>query len=130
MGYRLSCRQRNRFLHFRIEGDNSPETVRAYVSEVRAFGEKEGCDRILIEENLLGKSLAVVDIFSLLSDSSGRGWSGIRRMAFVDTNPEHDTAKMQFAENVAVNRGVNLRVFPTVEAARKWLEEEDPPQAS
>lgn len=42
-------------------------------------------------------------------------------MAFVDGNPRHDAANMQFAENVAVNRGVNVRVFPDVAAAREWL---------
>jgi hypothetical protein len=45
-------------------------------------------------------------------------------IAFVDTNPEHDAARMRFAETVAVNRGVRLRVFPTVGEAEKWIQEE------
>ena len=45
----------------------------------------------------------------------------IRYIAFVDTNPEHDFAAMEFAETVAVNRGVNVRVFRDVPSAREWI---------
>jgi len=40
-------------------------------------------------------------------------------MAYVDLNAEGDV--MRFAEDVAVNRGFPVRVFPTVAAADEWL---------
>jgi hypothetical protein len=46
-------------------------------------------------------------------------------MAFVDINPAHDLGEMKFAENVAVNRGISVRVFPTIQEAEAWLERPD-----
>jgi hypothetical protein len=43
-------------------------------------------------------------------------------MAYVDINPEHDLGEMKFSENVAVNRGISVRVFATVQEAEAWLE--------
>ncbi len=45
----------------------------------------------------------------------------MRAIAFVDTNPEHTFVPMQFAETVAVNRGVNVKVFHDVPAAMDWI---------
>lgn len=40
-------------------------------------------------------------------------------IAFVDLNAQGDL--MQFAETVAVNRGLPVNVFPTVAEAEAWL---------
>jgi hypothetical protein len=39
----------------------------------------------------------------------------------VDTNPEHSAADNRFIEDVAVNRGMNVRAFATVGEAEEWL---------
>jgi len=39
----------------------------------------------------------------------------------VDTNPEHDFLDMQFAETVAVTRGINIRMFESPPEAEAWL---------
>jgi hypothetical protein len=46
------------------------------------------------------------------------------RLAYVDINPEHDPKAMEFAENVAVNRGIPVRIFATVLEAQVWLEDQ------
>jgi hypothetical protein len=46
------------------------------------------------------------------------------KIAFVDVNPNHDQGLMKFAETVAVNRGVQVRVFRNVPAAEQWLTSE------
>jgi hypothetical protein len=53
--------------------------------------------------------------------ASASVWPAILRIAYVDTNPEHDPKTMKFAETVATNRGVNVRVFSGLEDAEKWL---------
>jgi hypothetical protein len=45
----------------------------------------------------------------------------IRAIEFVDTQPDHSAQKMDFAEDVAVNRRVNVRRFDAVPAAQAWL---------
>lgn len=47
----------------------------------------------------------------------------IRRIAYVDTNKEHSQSDMHFAEIVAVNLGVNVKLFPTVKEAEECLRE-------
>jgi hypothetical protein len=38
-----------------------------------------------------------------------------------DVNSDHDSSRMKFAETVAVNRGVNVRIFADVREAANWL---------
>ena len=45
----------------------------------------------------------------------------ISQIAYVDTNPEHDASLMSFAETVALNRGIGMRLFATVAEAETWL---------
>jgi hypothetical protein len=45
----------------------------------------------------------------------------VRRVAYVDLNPEHSAANMEFAKTVAGNRGLDVRVFATVAEAEAWL---------
>lgn len=43
----------------------------------------------------------------------------LQALAFVDVNAQGEL--MRFAEDVAVNRGMPVRVFPTIAAAEAWL---------
>jgi hypothetical protein len=43
----------------------------------------------------------------------------IDEYTYVDLNAEGDV--MRFAEDVAVNRGFPVKIFPTVAAAEEWL---------
>jgi hypothetical protein len=45
----------------------------------------------------------------------------VSKIAYVDINPEHNANDMEFAEDVAVNRGVFVRVFSTIHEAEQWL---------
>lgn len=47
----------------------------------------------------------------------------LKRIALIGHNPEHDPARMEFAEDLAANRGVNMRLFNSVAAAEPWLGE-------
>lgn len=35
--------------------------------------------------------------------------------------PGHDLSRMEFAEDVAVNRGAKMRLFPSIAGAERWL---------
>lgn len=45
----------------------------------------------------------------------------MQRIAYVDVNEDHNSALMKFAETVAVNRGINIRLFENVHDAERWL---------
>jgi hypothetical protein len=45
----------------------------------------------------------------------------LRKIAYVDDSIDFDPGMPVFAETVAVNRGVNVRLFQNVELAEEWL---------
>jgi hypothetical protein len=121
--YQLTIEKKPGYLHFRVTGPNSLETVRGYLSEVYQACTESVYSSILIEENLTGRGLGLLDIFEVVTERSEKTWPHIRRIAYVDLNPEHSAPDMKFAENVAVNRGVNVHVFSNVRDAEAWLVE-------
>ena len=77
---------------------------------------------MLLELNLAGPSLDSSSIFEVVSKRAAVA-AKLRKIAYVDTS-ERDPDKMKFAETVALNRGVNVRLFRDVDAARQWLSED------
>ncbi len=109
------------YLHVKVTGENSPQNVRAYLEQVRRACEQHKCPDVLVEEHLEGPSIGATDVFAIASDGSRTARPAVGRIAFVDAIKAHDAALMAFAETVAVNRGLNIRIFPDVPAAEVWL---------
>lgn len=119
--YALTAHRKSGYLHIRVTGANRPEAVRGYLQEVQAACIRGKHLAVLLEECLEGPEMRLLDVYSLASAGAELLPHPLLRIAFVDTNPEHQPAMLQFAENVAVNRGANLRVFPNVRKAQAWL---------
>ncbi len=122
MSYVLRLENKGAYLHITVTGDNTPENVANYLSEVRDKCVEHQCSTVLIEENLRGPSLAPSIVFSIITEAATRVWPIVKRIAYIDTNPAHQTETLQFAETVAVNRGVNIRFFSRIAEAEQWLE--------
>jgi hypothetical protein len=75
---------------------------------------------LLLEMSLSGSSLPMAKIFDVIAEGSRRGQK-LERIAYVDASAERDPARMRFAETVAVNRGVNVRLFRSLDEAERWL---------
>jgi hypothetical protein len=121
MAYELTVQERAGYLHIRVTGENSPETVRGYLQDVFSTCLQRNCPIVLIEEDLRGPGLSVLNIHQIVSEGSKRTWPTVRRIAYVDVNKEHSQSDMYFAETVAVNLGVNIKIFPTLNEAEEWL---------
>jgi hypothetical protein len=78
---------------------------------------------VLIEERLEGPRLSTMGVFQIASEGSSQGRGFFEAIAYVDVNAEGDL--MNFAETVAVNRFLPVRVFSSVSDAEKWLLGED-----
>jgi len=120
--YSLTVTQKPEYLHFVVTGRNSSETVSRYMEEVIRECTARSCFRVLIEERLEGPRLGTLEVFSLATKGSARHQGVFRALAYVDVHAEGE--RMRFAEDVAVNRGVPIRVFATVEEAERWLRHE------
>jgi hypothetical protein len=119
MTYKLEISQQPGYLHAIVTGRNSVENVKRYLEEIRGECIARNCFRILVEERLDGPRLGTLDVFLIVAEESGKGRETIRELAYVDVNAEGDT--MQFAETVAVNRGMRVAVFSTVADAERSL---------
>ena len=109
------------YLHFKVDGENSEASVRGYLQRVHETCVQQQCATALVEEHLRGPTLNTLQIFKIASEGSVRSRSIVTRIAYVDTNPQHPFADTKFVEDVAVNRGMNVRAFKTLAEAREWL---------
>ena len=119
MTYKLTVDQKPTYLHAIVTGRNSRENVVRYLEETLRECIARSCFRVLIEERLDGPRLGTLDVFQIVSEASSKAEGVLKAIAYVDVNAESNM--MQFAETVAVNRGVPVVVFSTVADAEKWL---------
>lgn len=118
MAYEIEFERRDTYIHATVTGSNSRETVTQYMDEVKAECNKRDCFRILIEEHLEGPRLETMDIFALITEGSMRVLGLFEAMAYVDVQMGD---MGEFAETVAVNRGIPVAVFNSVANAEAWL---------
>jgi len=123
MSYNLTIVQKPAYLHAIVTGLNSKENVKRYLAEVLRESKDRGCCQVLIEERLEGPRFKTISVFQMASEGSRRAQGYFKAIAYVDVNAEGDL--MRFAETVAVNRGLPVRVFSSVADAEKWLLDED-----
>jgi hypothetical protein len=121
LDYKLTIEQKPGYLHAVVTGRNSSATVAGYMEDIVRECMARSVPRVLIEEHLEGPRLGMMEVFGLVSRGSVRYHRALEAMAYVDANAEGDV--MRFAEDVAVNRGFPVKIFPTVAAAEQWLTE-------
>jgi hypothetical protein len=121
MAHKLSVDEKPGYLHLTVTGENSPRAVIEYMREVVRACTVRNCWTILIEERLSGNRLGMTDVFDIASRGGMELGGRFDRIAYVDAlAPANDL--MRFAETVAVNRGLPLKVFRTVDDAERWLQ--------
>ena len=119
MSVTVNIEQRENFLHATVTGPNSPESVLAYMARIQAACQANDCYRVLIEERLDGPRFDEMQIFSLIQEGSPDALGFFDALAYVDEQQDYERTK--FAETVAVNRGIPVAVFSTVDAAEDWI---------
>jgi hypothetical protein len=121
MAYEMRMIHEDDYLHVLVTGDNTPEDVAGYLDQIHQACAEQGFSKVLIEENLAGPQLRTGDVYDVVTAASAGVAPDVRYIAFVDTNAAHEFAEIKFAETVAVNRGVNVKVFRDVPSAVAWL---------
>jgi len=123
MGYEITITEQPGYLHFRVTGENTPQTCLAYLAEIRRASADRGCSTILVEEDLAGPGLPMLDLYQIVETGGENSRSTMRRIAYVDVRCQARSGNARFIETVSRNRGFNLRIFPTVREAAAWLSE-------
>jgi len=124
MSYQLTIIQKPAgYLHAIVTGLNSKENVKAYLADVLEACKIQGCNQVLIEERLEGPRIDTINVFQIASEGSRQAMGFYKAIAYVDVNAEGEL--MKFAETVAVNRSLPVRLFSSVADAERWLVEKD-----
>jgi hypothetical protein len=119
MTYKLAIHQQRTYLHAIVTGQNNRENVERYLQDIRAECIARRCFRVLVEERLEGPRLGAMDVFRIALAGGSKAAGVYNAFAYVDVNADGNL--MEFAETVAINRGVPVAVFSTVAEAETWL---------
>jgi hypothetical protein len=119
--YQVTIDERPTYLHTKVVGPRTPENAIRYLEEVYAACLRTGKTRVLLEMAFSGPSLGPSGIMRVVSERSADG-AKLRKIAYVEASMD-GLQRAKFAETVAINRAVNVRLFATVEEAVRWLEE-------
>jgi hypothetical protein len=120
--FHLDIQHKKNYLHITVTGKNSPETVSAFLESILEECSARKCQNILVEERLEGPRLSFSEIVQIASEASQQAAGRIQAFAYVDVNAEDDS--MRFAELVARNRAMPVRVFSSVPEAEAWIQAE------
>jgi hypothetical protein len=119
MPYEFSIEERPTYVHAKVVADRSAANALRFLEDAYAACVKSGRSSLLLEMHLAGGSLTTTSVYNVISQRVPDGRQ-LGKIAYVDTSPDQP-AMAHFAETVAINRGVNVRLFPNVAAAEEWL---------
>jgi len=122
--YALTLEEAPGYLHAVASGERTAANARRFLEDSYRACVRLGHDALLLEVRFSGPSLPLGSIFAVIKDRAMDGAS-LRRIAYVEANLR-DGEQPKFAELVALNRGVNVRLFARLDAAREWLSAEAP----
>ena len=108
------------YLHAVGTGERTRDTVTEFFRQAVAACKAGRHAGLLFESRLTGRS---VDDSTLLFEAVSAAIPDLvmlRKLAYVP-GPGQNPRSAAFAETVAINRGVDARVFENVEAAAEWL---------
>src|SRR4051812_28350682 len=93
-----------------------------FLEEAYSACVKSGHSAVLLEMQLSGPSMDTSSVYEVITRRVPDGRK-LRKIAYVQAAID-DPAMPYFAETVAVNRGVNVRLFQDVATAAQWLSDE------
>lgn len=122
MAYHLSIGKKGHVLWVKATGTRSLQTVLAMSQDIWTACVESGLRKVLVDVLALKGRLSTIDSYDIPAKhfTKIRDTNIITRCAILDLKEfEHS---YRFFENVAVNRGLNLRIFSDIDEAIAWLE--------
>ena len=122
MAYQIKVEQTPDYLHIAGAGTYTEENLRRFLLDAHRATLEHPCSSILLELDFAGRSLNMGSLYSIVCEKSAEA-ATFERIALVDVNPERTPEHAEFVETVAINQGVNIRLFATVAEAMRWLQD-------
>ena len=121
MSYELTMTKEGELLHVSAVGTRTFGTVISIIKDILEACTQQGTPKVLVDVRALEGRLNIADAFNIPSSEFPkiRDQSILRKGAIVDLKEFEQGYK--FFENVAVNRGFNVRIFSDIDEAIAWL---------
>ncbi len=114
----ISIVQENGYVEITLTGDPNGDRFNASRAEANELMKKTGCKGLLVDATGLTRMLPVIADFEFTTGHTTELPKGTRHAVIV--NPVH-MERMQFVEDVAQNRFIDLRIFTDRAKALSWL---------
>ena len=121
MAYTIDRVEDGGVVHVTLEGVLTKRDHDEFRAQVVAAINETGWSRVLIDARRADPKMSVADDFEFTKDH--RALLPIQLRSAILHRPD-EAGRYGFIENVAVNRGVNLRAFSDEAEARTWLGED------
>lgn len=122
MAYTVAPNDQGEYVHVVHQGvADAAEILRAQAEAVEALTARRW-SRFLVDLRQVENAYSTMDHFNLVSSSAAR--SEIIRSAIAIVVDPVDLDDFRFAEDVAFNRGLRLKVFTDAGGAAAWLVEQ------
>jgi stage II sporulation SpoAA-like protein len=121
LSYQLTIEERPTYVYARVDGELTPANALRFLEDAHAACVKYGRTSVLLDMQLHGPDLPTTSVYDVISQRARDG-SKLSKIAYVPYQGG-DPSMATFAETVAINRGVNVRLFDSVAAAERWLSE-------
>ena len=117
--YKVTFENRGGYLYAYAQGEeDNYEISAAFWTDIATYCKENCFSKVLVEEDF-ETDTSVLEKHELMSRGHEAGFTGIK-IAFIDRHPEQMKGNL-FAETVACNRGLFVKVFSNVEEAENWL---------
>jgi len=121
MGCSIEITDHPEYLHVVVSGDNTLETMRAYMKAIPDACQQTNKLRVLVIVDLIGPEPSMLNVYQSVSDGSDAVAGSGMKVAYVDENPDHSSDNMMLAESIARSRGIACRTFRDRAVAKAWL---------
>ncbi len=121
MPYAITVDREEDYIGVQVFGRLSLEEVNELMAKTSDIRQNHGLDRILSDHRGVTDLPGIADLYKLGKSLAEELFHGAK-LAVIGGALQNDE---EFAEDVAVNRGVDVRLFHEEQAAREWLGLED-----
>ena len=127
MSYELKMQARGDTLHVRVTGPRTRQVVLEIAREIFTACAEKKTSKVLTDVRELEGRLPTGDAYDIPAAEFPRLWpsGAVSRVAVVDL--EEFASQYRFFENVARNRGFDIRFFGNYDDAIDWLDSGEEP---
>jgi hypothetical protein len=122
MTYLFSVEERQTYLHAKGSGELNVVNARRFLVDAYQACVQRNFKSLLLEMDFTG-NMGLGEVYSVIVERSPDG-AKLERIAYFDAHADEPPHVAEFAELVAQNRFVSVRLFRQLSEAEQWLQSE------